>query len=102
MLLKCIKYQHKRESNTHAINVTIKLVIKILSRDIKCWYIRESNTHAIYVIPNSVSWVTSRHIKYHCMRESNTHAINVTIKLVIKDTIPYTIQQRRMQSEHQG
>ena len=38
-----------RESNTHAINVTIKLVIKVASRGIKCLFMKELNTHAINV-----------------------------------------------------
>ena len=47
-----IKCQYMRKLNTHAINVTIKLVVYRTSINIKCQYMRESSTHATNVTQN--------------------------------------------------
>ena len=58
-----------RESNTHAINVTIKLVIKVISRHIKYQYIWESISDVINVTMKLVMKVISIDLKCQYMME---------------------------------
>ena len=71
-----LKCQYIRESNTHAINVTIKLVFKVTSKDIRSLYMKESSTHAINVIQNSVSRVPSRDILCLYVKELQFFLVN--------------------------
>ena len=51
-----------RRSNTHAINVAIKLVVKVASKDIKSQFMRRPSTHAINVTMKLITKEISRDI----------------------------------------
>ena len=74
--LKKHSCKYMKVASIYAINVTMKLDRKAISKYMKCYYTRGLSIHVINVATKLYIKVVSKHIKYQFMRESCIYSLS--------------------------